>query len=202
MRDVGIAIDRIGHGVMDIVGGFPPGDGDAVEEGDEGGEVGYGDVVAGVGAGGHVADVVANEGELLPEEAEEGGSNEGDGDGERVVIRIGVGIIRLFVMKEEEECREKDGEHPDKFLDVKERRHAEITQLVKGLAQFSEIPYQFRKGIIIVPVIHRANDKTSDLFLQNPIVVKGPNFVSGIHAGKAEEGLLAAGMRGDPFGHI
>lgn len=32
--------------------------------------------------------------------------------------------------------------------------------------------------------------------------MKGPNFVRGIHAGKAEEGLLAAGMRGDPFGHV
>lgn len=165
MRNVGIAIDRIGHGVMDIVGGFPPGDRDAVEESDEGGEVGNGDVVAGVGTGGHVADVVADEGELLPEEAEEGGGKEGDGDGERVVIRIGVGVMMFCIMKEEKECREKDGEHPDKFLYVKERRYAEIAQLVKGLTQFSEIPYQFRQGIIIVPVIHRANDKMSDLFL-------------------------------------
>eukprot|EP00591_Stephanopyxis_turris_P000641 CAMPEP_0195509232 /NCGR_PEP_ID=MMETSP0794_2-20130614/2227_1 /TAXON_ID=515487 /ORGANISM="Stephanopyxis turris, Strain CCMP 815" /LENGTH=802 /DNA_ID=CAMNT_0040636397 /DNA_START=117 /DNA_END=2526 /DNA_ORIENTATION=- len=67
--DVWVVLDRVAHDVVDVVGALPPGEGDAASEVAEGGapeEVQPAHVGKGV-----VADVVADEGELLPENAEE-----------------------------------------------------------------------------------------------------------------------------------
>mmetsp|Transcript_35886 Transcript_35886/g.80676 ORF Transcript_35886/g.80676 Transcript_35886/m.80676 type:complete len:231 (+) Transcript_35886:484-1176(+) len=108
MGDVRVAVDRVGHGVVDVVRGLPPSDAYPVEESDERAQARDVDSVGGGGPLPHVPRVVADEGELLPEYAQEDRA-------------YGVRGERLGLEQQSERADEYP-EHPDELEPVERRR--------------------------------------------------------------------------------